>query len=115
MRITTRSRPRGYPATRNGETLPDGVGGTITGGPMQAIDLLEILNRATRGVSRAGAVSGAAQVAVSSPGAGEGRDRDIALSDGSRISFASVEDRGARRDDSAGLFEARGSRQLTEV
>jgi hypothetical protein len=83
------------------EALPDGVGGTITGGPMQPINLIEILRLGGRGASGGGAVSGAAQGALSGAlsgiasgagaGAGSGRDRGIALSDGSRIIFASVE------------------------
>jgi hypothetical protein len=76
--------------------LPDGVGGTISGGPMKPIDLMEILSRASRGASRGvslgGAVSGAAQVMASGPGAGTERARGIALSDGSEIIFASVND-----------------------
>jgi hypothetical protein len=79
------------------EALPDGVGGTITGGPMQPINLIEILRLGERSASRGGAVSGAAQGAVSGSasgvgaGAGGARSPGIALSDGSRIIFASVE------------------------
>jgi hypothetical protein len=94
---------------RNNEHLPDGVGGTITGGPVEPIDLMEVLSRGGRGVSRVGAVSGAAQVVSSSfvigglvgggfAGGGRG-DHGIALSDGSRISFFSVADAGVLRHD----------------
>jgi hypothetical protein len=82
----------------NGD-LPDGVGGTITGGPMEPINVMEILARGARGVAGAGAVSGAAQVVVGSVGSSRGRDHGIALSDGSRISFASIADAGVLKDD----------------
>jgi hypothetical protein len=59
---------------------------------MQPIDLLAVLGRGMGGVSLGGAVSGAAQVSASSPGAGSGKDPGVALSDGSRIIFASVDD-----------------------
>jgi hypothetical protein len=84
MRTTTGRRPRRDAATRTSDPQPDGLGGTITGGPVPPIDLMEILNRG-------GAVSGAAHVL------GGGRDSGITLSDGSRISFASV-DTGAEED-----------------
>jgi hypothetical protein len=83
----------------NRDHLPDGIGGTITGGPMEPIDLMEILSRSARSVSRGGAVSGAAQTVDSETmDSGEearadwinGQDLGIALSDGSRITFASI-------------------------
>jgi hypothetical protein len=89
-----RARRRGV---HPNEALPDGVGGTITGGPMQPINLIEILRLGERGESCGGAVSGAAQGAVSGSASGApanargARDPGIALSDGSRIIFASVE------------------------
>ena len=72
--------------------LPNGVGETITGGPMVPIDLMEILAWGARDVARTGAISGAAHVAVSDIGRTRDRDSDIALSDGSRITFASIGD-----------------------
>ena len=100
MRTMTRRATRDQLTKRNNDPLTDGSGGTITGGPMEPINLLEILERGARCVSRGGAVSGAAQVVVSDLG---GRDRGIALSDGSRISFASVADAGVLKDDDAGV------------
>jgi hypothetical protein len=98
MRLTRRAT-RNQLTKRNNEHLPAGIGVTITGGPMEPIGLMEILERGARGASRSGAVSGAAQVVASSFG-GTGRvDCDIALSDGSRISFASIADAGVLRDD----------------
>ena len=99
MRTMTRRATRDQLTKRNNEALPDGVGGTITGGPMEPIGLLEILERGARGASRGGAVSGAAQVAIGSPGAAGRPDRAIALSDGSRISFSSIADTELFRDD----------------
>jgi len=100
-RAMTSRAARDQLARRNKDQLPDGIGGTITGGPMEPINLLEILERGARGVSRGGAVSGAAQVMVSSLGRSGARDRGIALSDGSRISFASVADAGVLKEDDA--------------
>jgi hypothetical protein len=94
----------------SGEQLPDGVGGTITGGPMQAIDLMEVLNRSPFGVSRGGAVSGAAHVVVSGAGARGAPENDIALSDGSRIMFASVGDLQLPWGDSASVSRTAGLR-----
>ena len=99
MRTMKRRATRDQLTKRNMDQLPDGIDGTITGGPMEPIDVMEILGRGTRGVSRGGAVSGAAQVMVSSPGASVGQDRGIALSDGSRITFTSVADVGVVKDD----------------
>jgi hypothetical protein len=93
---------RDHTTARNDERLFDGVGGTITGWPMEKLDLLEILNRAQRGVTRGGAVSGAARATAGPPGGSRGQRRDIALSDGSRISFASIEQDYVFRDDPAG-------------
>jgi hypothetical protein len=109
MRTVTQRATRDQLKQRNNEHLPDGVGGTITGGPVEPIDLMEVLSRGGRGVSRVGAVSGAAQVVSSSfvtgglvggglAGSRPG-DRGIALSDGSRISFFSVADAGVLLDD----------------
>jgi hypothetical protein len=90
--------------TSNHETLPDGVGGTVTGGPMRPMDLMEILSRGGAGTSRGGAVSGAAQVVTSALSARAGRDEGIALSDGSRITFARVGDAGVMREEEALLL-----------
>ena len=79
------------------EALPDGVGGTITGGPTEPINVMEILARGPRGA--AGAVSGAAHVVVCGLGRSRGQDHGIALSDGSRISFATIADSGVLTDD----------------
>jgi len=97
MRATRNTSPD-FVAARRGEHLPDGVGGTVTGWPMEKLDLMEILNRTSRGVTRGGAVSGAAQ-AIDNRRGGNGRRTDIALSDGSRISFASIEQEGMFRND----------------
>jgi hypothetical protein len=87
-----------------GGELPDGVAGTITGGPVAAIDLLEILSRSAACVTRGGAVSGAAHMEFINPEKYDGgnRRRAIALSDGSRISFASVAESGVLMEDDAG-------------
>ncbi len=100
MRLTRR-------ATRDrlNEHLPDGIDGTITGGPMAPIGLSEILERGARGASRGGAVAGAAaQTAADRPGWTEPAERGIALSDGSRICFASINDPGLLRDDNLGVL-----------
>jgi hypothetical protein len=114
MRTANRRATRDRLAKRNsgvrrgGADLADGTG-TITGGPMEPIDLMEILNRGAECVSRGGAVSGAAHVEFISPGkydggpdSAVGQSRAIALSDGSRISFASVGDPGALKQEDAG-------------
>jgi hypothetical protein len=93
MRMTRRAT-RDQLTKRNNEHLPAAIGGSITGGPMEPIGLMEILERGARSASRSGAVSGAAQVVASSLGRTGGVDWDIALSDGSRISFASIADAG---------------------
>jgi len=64
---------------------------------MPKINLTEILDRGSPGNSRGGAVSGAAHVVVSSVLAGNGQQNGVALSDGSRISFASLADPGVLR------------------
>src|ERR1017187_2106973 len=94
--------------------LPDGVGGTITGGPMEPINVMEVLARGARGVAGVGAVSGAAQVVVSSVGSSRGRDRGIALSDGSRISFASIADAGGLNDDDVRDSACHNARALSD-
>ena len=119
MRTVKRRAIRDRLTTPNGEHLPDGIDGTITGGPMEPIDLMEILNRSALSVSRGGAVSGAAQVVAS--GAGErvdmgGRpDRGIALSDGSRITFATVADSGVFREEDGRLSAGDGSRIFADA
>jgi hypothetical protein len=97
MRTTTKGTLR-QAARRQSDHLADGVGGTITGGPMPKLNLIELLNRGGP-ASRGGAVSGAAQVVDSRTWSGSGVEKGIALSDGSRISFASIEDRGIIKDD----------------
>ena len=84
---------------RPGDSLPDGVGGSVTGGPMRAPDLMEILSKGTRAATRAGAVSGAAQSIDSRSGSRFDEAKAIALSDGSRISFASLADQRLVTDD----------------
>jgi hypothetical protein len=98
MRATAKRKLEDQVIRRDSESLPDGIGGTITGGPMEPIDLTAILSRPDRAISRGGAVSGAAQTTFSRAGTGRGRDEGIALSDGSRISFASIDDAGHRTD-----------------
>lgn len=84
------------PIGRDGSgATQDGVGGTITGGPMKPLDLMEILKRGTDEHGLAGAVSGAAQMIVSKR---FDPDRGVALSDGTRIIFASMDDIGAPND-----------------
>lgn len=89
MRTTTKPTSRDRLDRRNDDYFPHGISGTITGGPMQKLDLLEILNRGTRGVTRGGAVSGSAQMIVSKSVSG-GLEKAVALSDGTRISFVSI-------------------------
>ncbi len=98
MRTMNRRAIRDGLAKRKSDELPDGIGGTITGGPLEPIDLMRVLARAY-GASQGGAVSGAAQAVVSSTIIDRGHDRGVALSDGSRISFASIADAGVLRDD----------------
>jgi hypothetical protein len=83
MRTVNRRAIRDQLTARNGEHLPGGIGGSITGGPVAPLDLMEILNR-TRCTSGGGAVSGAAQAVRGEEVA------SVALSDGSRIIFADV-------------------------
>ena len=84
-------------------SLPDGIGGTITGGPMPPLDLAEVLGRArlprlAPPIAFGGAVSGAARVMDGfTPAIARGA-RGIALSDGSRIIFSSVGDMAERTD-----------------
>jgi hypothetical protein len=119
-RAMTRRATRDQLAKRDNQDLPDGIGGTITGGPREAIDLMRILERGARGDSRGGAVSGAAQGAaqwdaqlvVSSLGATRRRDLGIALSDGSRISFCSVADAGVLTDNDVASLSDDGARML---
>jgi hypothetical protein len=99
MRRMSRGTPEQQAAARDRTTLPDGIGGSVTGGPVQLINLMEVLERGSRGASRGGAVSGAAHIVVSDVLAGNSPERDIALSDGSRISFASLVDAGALSPD----------------
>ena len=77
---------------RSGHGVPDGSGGTIAGGSMQPLDLMALLTGGDSGVSMGGAVSGAAQAMRPTARAVGGRDDAIALSDGSRIVFASLSD-----------------------
>jgi hypothetical protein len=108
MRTTARRATRDRLTQRNNDNLSDDIGGTITGGPLESIDLIKVLERSSRGVTRGGAVSGAAKmVAVSSPGATSGQDRGIALSDGSRIYFISIADVEVLKDDDAPIQRAR--------
>jgi len=100
MRTPNRRAIRDQLTTRNSEQLLYGAGPTVTGGPLKPIDLMEILNRSERGVSRGGAVSGAEFPLVSSAGSGSGRDPAIALSDGTTITFASVGDVGTILEES---------------
>ncbi len=100
MRTVKRRAIRDQLTKSGGEPLPDGIGGTITGGPMEPIDLLEILSRSVRCVTRGGAVSGAAHAVAGDRGPGSsGADLGIALSDGSRITFASLADPGVLREE----------------
>ena len=98
MRLTRRAR-RDQSTTPDNDDLRDGIGGTVAGGPMQPNGLLDILEHGARDASRGGAVSGAAQIVADSPG----RARGIALSDGSRICFASIADAGLLRDDNVSM------------
>lgn len=95
MRTTIRPMQTARRRDRNGPGEPDcgpgrKEGETITGGPWKPLEFMDILNRDARAVSLGGAVSGAARVVMSQPRAGSGQGQDISLSDGSRISFTSV-------------------------
>jgi hypothetical protein len=92
MHRVTRRAAHGQPTKRSPATLPEIVGGTITGGPMEPLDLMEILARGTRGASGSGAVPGAAHLMAIVLSPVNGADRGVALSDGSRIVFSSVDD-----------------------
>ena len=94
MRLIRRAR-RDQSTTPNNEDLRDGIGGTVAGGPTETTGLRDILEPDAPEASRGGAVSGAAQIVADRPG----RSRGIALSDGSRICFASIADVGLLRDD----------------
>ncbi len=88
---------------RSRSGLPDGVGGTITGGPMPPVDLAGILGRSrvprlVPPIAFGGAVSGAARSMDGFTPAIARGDRGIALSDGSRIIFSSVGDMAERTD-----------------
>jgi hypothetical protein len=96
MPTVNRRATRDQLTKRTGDHLPEGIGGTITGGPVEPIDLMRILAQGL--VSGGGAVSGAAQMVVSTFGARAQANQDIALSDGSRISFACVVDVGVLRE-----------------
>jgi len=96
MLTDTRRKTHGRLTRPDNDYLPDGTGGTVTGGPRAPINLLEILSRSSRGATRGGAVSGAAQSMASVPGGRARADRAFALSDGSRITFASVDNTDAR-------------------
>ena len=72
--------------------LPDGTGGTITGGPMRPLDLMELLTRDRDNLTQKDiAVSGAARIIDSVSLKAQSSGAGIALSDGSRIVFRSVE------------------------
>ena len=82
-------RPQGK---RGNGPLPDGVGGTITGGPLEPIDLMELLNRAPRTAGRGRAVPGAAHwTRDAAPPPAHSRDA-VFLSDGTRITFSALDD-----------------------
>jgi hypothetical protein len=99
MRLTRRAT-RDHLTKSNDGRLRDRVGSTITGGPTEPTGLLEILEQGARGTSRSGAVSGAAQVVADDTSQ---LQRGIALSDGSRICFASIAEAGLFRDDDVAM------------
>ena len=75
----------------NGDRLPAGAGGTIYGASLSRNDLMPMPIPHLPDVSRrGGAVSGAAQAMAMGSGIENGEERAVALSDGSKISFASV-------------------------
>ena len=102
MRTMMKRATRDRLTQRHNDNLSDGIGGTITGGPMQPIHLIEFLERGAGCVTRGGAVSGAAQVVVGGLSDTGWRDRGIALSDGSRINFSSIADIDVLEDDAGG-------------
>lgn len=84
---TTRKPPA--KSLREPAGLPDGLGGTIAGGPARAIDLTALLRRPEAGVEAGlGAGLGAGASGREEPEQNE----EFALSDGSRIIFASLRD-----------------------
>jgi hypothetical protein len=109
MRTVNRRMTRDQLNAQGGDVLPDGIGGTVTGGPMEPIDLMRILARDAEGPGRGGAVPGAAHVVVSTLGIGGARSPAIALSDGSRISFASIADAGVFDDEAVRASEGAGA------
>jgi hypothetical protein len=86
---------------------------------MAPVDLMEVLNRNALCDSRGGAVSGAAQVVASGAGErvdrNERQDRGIALSDGSRIMFASVADAGVFREEDGRLSSHNANRVFADA
>ena len=70
---------RGLPSS-----MPDGLGGTISGGPMAPFDLVERLGRGAPAPGMAGAVAGAGRVEME-------QVDEIVLSDGSQIVFATID------------------------
>jgi hypothetical protein len=71
---------------------------------MEPIDLMELLDRGSHEARRAGAVTGAAHLTVVEP---HRSGHAVALSDGSRISFSSVDGIAAyERDDTRELSGA---------
>jgi hypothetical protein len=115
MRRISRKMPGGRAAASDRDMLPDGIGGTITGAPAAPIDLMEILGRGSRDASRGGAVSGAAHVVVSSVPGRSDLERDIALSDGSRISFTSFADAGVLRHEGDRVLRRDEARHLQDA
>jgi hypothetical protein len=94
MRLTRHAR-HDQSTTPSNEDLRDGIDGTVASGLPATAGLLDNLEPGAREASRGRAVSGAARIVADSPDRGRG----IALSDGSRICFASVADVGLLRDD----------------
>jgi hypothetical protein len=74
----------------NGDRLSAGAGGTIYGASLSRNDLMPMPIPHLPDVSRRDAVSGAAQAMAMGSGIENGEERAVALSDGSKISFASV-------------------------
>lgn len=80
----------GKSGKRNGARLGARVGRTINGASLDRVDMMATPIPWPPDVSRGGAVAGAAQVMVMSSGFSNGEERAVALSDGSRSSFASI-------------------------
>jgi hypothetical protein len=95
---TRRRALRGPGTKRPSVHLPDGVGGTITGGPVPIIDLSDILKRGAPEPAHDAAVPGAARMPEPGDRSARCGPRDVALSDGSRILFASMADLRAVED-----------------